>query len=62
MKEIAMTCINPLTRMDSNGRWRWYFADDFGNPIFASASVFPGRIDALRAFEVMLPLIRQKIN
>ena len=57
-----MTCLNPLTGMDSNGRWRWYFADDFGNRIFESANVFALRTDALRDFEVMLPIIRQRIN
>jgi hypothetical protein len=55
-----MTCLNPLTKMDAGGCWRWYFTDDFGNAIFVSVCVFASRNDALQDFAVMLPVIRQQ--
>jgi hypothetical protein len=61
LKEIAMTCLNPLTKMDADGRWRWYFSDDSGNPIFVSVCVFASRVDAMQDFAVMLPVIRSNL-
>ena len=56
-----MACLNPLTKMGSDGRWRWYFSDDFGNAIFESVGIFVSRSDALRDFEAMLPIIRRQL-
>ncbi|MCW2350529.1 hypothetical protein M2335_001966 [Sphingobium sp. B12D2B] len=56
-----MACLNPLTKMGSDGRWRWYFSDAFGNAIFESTGIFASRSDALRDFEAMLPIIRQQL-
>lgn len=61
-KEVTMTCLNPLTKMDADGRWRWYFSDDFGNPIFVSVGVFTTRVDAMQDFAAMLPIIKQQLN
>ncbi|MBN8818595.1 MAG: hypothetical protein J0I80_07730 [Sphingomonas sp.] len=57
-----MKSSSPQIKMEQDGRWRWYFADYFGNALFFSACSYRSRDEAERDFDLMLPVIAKNFT